>query len=316
MSIAWDRNRFCAGLDCGSSGDLPPRNGAMARGVGVRNCGRGGSSRIIRTGRHGRRRAPAADDLSLAAEAGLHELGRCLDHARRQPDGQLHAGDRAGRGPAQAPKEVRQKLTWPPEGHPGYDMTGLDLQQRPSPLDRRGQDLEAGQRRRVQVVHERRHGGGRRRRWPTARSSAGCWVSTCPTTRSCRRPVTCSARSDGTKTWGKPEVLLDPEEILRLAETNPRAPRRPADRARRRGPRPRGQPHARRVQQACSSRCWWSRATTDKTWKGPIPVVPDEQRRRLDGEEFDVAELANGDLLCVFRRADPRAAAEAAGRAC
>jgi len=43
-----------------------------------------------------------------------------------------------------------------------------------------------------------------------------------------------------------------------------------------------------------------------KTWDGPIAVVPKQQR---DGwtEEFDVAELTNGDLLAVFRRAnDPK----------
>ena len=39
-----------------------------------------------------------------------------------------------------------------------------------------------------------------------------------------------------------------------------------------------------------------------KTWKGPIAVLPKDQP---DGwtEEFDVAELANGNLLAVFRRA-------------
>ena len=38
-----------------------------------------------------------------------------------------------------------------------------------------------------------------------------------------------------------------------------------------------------------------------KTWKGPIPGVPKEQSHGWT-EEFDVAELANGDLLAVFRR--------------
>src|SRR5207237_6538778 len=38
-----------------------------------------------------------------------------------------------------------------------------------------------------------------------------------------------------------------------------------------------------------------------KTWKGPIPAVPKDQREGWT-EEFDVAELATGDLLCVFRR--------------
>lgn len=42
-----------------------------------------------------------------------------------------------------------------------------------------------------------------------------------------------------------------------------------------------------------------------KTWNGPVPVVPPEHRSHWGGEEFDAAELSNGDLLCVFRRTDP-----------
>src|SRR5687768_9027686 len=34
-------------------------------------------------------------------------------------------GPLEGRG--QAPEDVRQRLNWPPEGHPAYDMTGLEL---------------------------------------------------------------------------------------------------------------------------------------------------------------------------------------------
>lgn len=42
-----------------------------------------------------------------------------------------------------------------------------------------------------------------------------------------------------------------------------------------------------------------------KKWKGPIPVVPAQHRKNWGGEEFDAAELPNGDLLCVFRRVHP-----------
>jgi hypothetical protein len=34
-------------------------------------------------------------------------------------------------------------------------------------------------------------------------------------------------------------------------------------------------------------------------------VVPSEHRSHWGGEEFDAAELSNGNLLCVFRRTDP-----------
>ena len=42
-----------------------------------------------------------------------------------------------------------------------------------------------------------------------------------------------------------------------------------------------------------------------KSWKGPITVVPAECPSKWGGKEFDAAVLPNGDLLCVFRRADP-----------
>src|SRR5207248_2757892 len=46
------------------------------------------------------------------------------------PDGSLMCSFTEATGPVsrpQAPQDVRQKLTWPPQGAPGYDMTGLDL---------------------------------------------------------------------------------------------------------------------------------------------------------------------------------------------
>src|SRR5262249_35848988 len=42
-----------------------------------------------------------------------------------------------------------------------------------------------------------------------------------------------------------------------------------------------------------------------RSWKGPVPVVPETHHRGWGGEESDAAELAGGDLLCVFRRTDP-----------
>jgi hypothetical protein len=46
-----------------------------------------------------------------------------------------------------------------------------------------------------------------------------------------------------------------------------------------------------------------------RSWQGPIDVVPAQHRGHWGGEEFDVAELANGDLLCVFRRPSPESGA-------
>ena len=47
------------------------------------------------------------------------------------PDGSLVVSFTQATGPVEgrrtAPPEVQRQLTWPPPGHPGYDMTGLDL---------------------------------------------------------------------------------------------------------------------------------------------------------------------------------------------
>lgn len=44
-----------------------------------------------------------------------------------------------------------------------------------------------------------------------------------------------------------------------------------------------------------------------QTWSEPIAVVPPDHTENWGGEEFDVAEVESGDLLCVYRRKDPSA---------
>ena len=269
----------------------------------------GGSGRYRRTGairggRVRRHRAPAPDHLSLAAEARLHELGRCLDDARRQPDGELHAGDRTGRRPAAGTaRTCSSKLTWPPAGQPGYDMTGLDLRNvhlRSTDAGKTWKQVSADA---LQVVHERGHrrgadGTGRRHR-PARRVR----VLSALRSRTCRRPAILQRSTDGTKTWGKPEVLLDPAKystwprrirVLRDGRLVVLAGRGAALR-----------PAARRAQE-------FSKVVEPTAGrlvrpgpapgKGRSPRFSAEQRGGWT-EEFDVAELANGDLLCVFRRA-------------
>ena len=43
-----------------------------------------------------------------------------------------------------------------------------------------------------------------------------------------------------------------------------------------------------------------------KIWEGPIDVATDRHRKEWSDEEWDAAELPNGDLLAIFRRTDPR----------
>lgn len=221
------------------------------------------------------------------------------------PDGSLMVSFTQATGPVegrpQAPKEVQHKLTWPPPGSPGYDMTGLDLQN----------------------VHL--HSTDRGKTWQPVSADAF---------KSCMNGVTNEAQvsladgtvlrgvfgfylpynpdlpqtgflqrsSDGTKTWGKPEVPLDvakystwPRRIRMLRDGRvvllvgvAQAPAGSQTR----------QEFSKVVEPALLVS-----SDQGRTWKGPLPAIPAEQRGGWT-EEFDIAELASGDLLCIFRRAD------------
>ena len=220
------------------------------------------------------------------------------------PDGSLMTCFTQATGPVKdrrpAPKDVQEKLNWPPKGTPGYDMTGLELKN----------------------VHLRSTDAGKT--WKEASADAF---------KSCMNGVTGEAETalpdgtvirgvfgfylpydpespktgylqrstDGTKTWGKPEVLLDPKKYT----TWPRRIRVLRD-----GrvvallgvaPLAAGS-HTREELSKRLQPMLMVSADKGKTWAGPISAIPKE---KPDGwtEEFDVAELANGDLLAVFRRA-------------
>ena len=55
----------------------------------------------------------------------------CWLGAWTMPDGSLMTSFTQATGPIEgrpkAPKDVQEKLNWPPPGAPGYDMTGLEL---------------------------------------------------------------------------------------------------------------------------------------------------------------------------------------------
>jgi hypothetical protein len=109
---------------------------------------------------------------------------------------------------------------------------------------------------------------------------------------------------DGTKTWGKPEPLLDPAKYtawprrLRLLRDGRLMlvgglARVPAD------------SKTRAEYNGLLEPLLLVSSDGGKTWDGPLDVVPAQQRRNWGGEECDAAELPGGDLLCVFRRTDP-----------
>lgn len=222
------------------------------------------------------------------------------------PGGDLMVSFTQATGPAEgrpaAPEEVRRRLSWPPPGHPGYDMTGLDLRN----------------------VHLRSSDGGTT--WTqvsadpfkscmngvtgeaeTALSNGtilrGVWGYYLPYNPELPKTGYLERSRDGSKTWGKPEIVLDPERYsawpkrlrtlrdgrLLLLGGVARAP---------------ANSRTREEYSGLFEPLLMVSKNQGKRWSGPIAVIPAAHREKWGGEEFDAAELPNGDLLCVFRRLD------------
>jgi hypothetical protein len=220
------------------------------------------------------------------------------------PDGSLMVSFTQATGPVegrpQAPKEVQHRLTWPPPGHPGYDMTGLDLRN----VHLRSTDA-GGTWQQVSADGFKTCMNGITGEAETAladgtvlRGVLGFYL---PYNPDLPQTGFLQRSSDGTKTWGKPEVPLDTAKystwpgrirvlrdgrVLLLAGVT-QAPAGSQSR----------QEFSMVVEPALL-------VSSDQghTWKGPLFAALAEQRGGWT-EEFDIAELANGDLLCIFRRA-------------
>jgi len=224
----------------------------------------------------------------------------CWVGAWTMPGGDLMAAFTQATGPVKgrpkAPPEVMKKLSW----YPQYDMTGLDLRN----------------------VHIRSADGGKTWTKVSAdkfKSPMNGVSGECETALPDGTVLRCvygyylpynpelpqtgffERSSDGTKTWGKPEVPLDPAKytawprrlrllkdgrLIALVGVAP-APAETLVRA-----------EFNRIVAP------WLMVSEDdgKTWSKLIEVLSAEQRKNWGGEEFDAAELDNGDLLCVFRK--------------
>lgn len=253
---------------------------------------------------------------------------KAIDHSRKQiyhspqspgytcwvsssvmPDGCVLVGFTQATGPREgrpkAPEDVRRRLAWPPscikdrELREAYDMTGLDMAN----------------------VYLRSTDGGKT--WEQAgldpfkscmNGMSGChatlsdgtvvrgvWGHYLPYDPEAPKTGYIQRSTDGAKTWGKPELILDPERYTawprrvcvlrdgRLIVFGGLA-RVPADSRTRGG------------YSALIDPALQVSSDGGRTWSAPIDVVPKEYQGKWGGEEFDVAELANGDLLCVFRK--------------
>jgi hypothetical protein len=109
--------------------------------------------------------------------------------------------------------------------------------------------------------------------------------------------------TDGAKTWGRPQVLLDPAQFVyqisrirtlhdgRLIATGQMWPT-PA------------QSSHKDLEKVTPQLLVMTSADAGRTWRQHHVVPPEYRQVRWD--EWDEAELPGGDLLCVFRRPDPK----------
>jgi hypothetical protein len=201
-----------------------------------------------------------------------------------------------------APAEIRRKLVWPPNEKENYDMTGLELRN----------------------VHLRSTDGGNTWQQVSAdlfRSPMNGVTGECSTSLrdgtvlrgvfgyylpyNPELPQTgfIQRSTDGTKTWGPPEILLDEKKYtcwprrLRVLRD---------DRLVLAGGLLRSSGHdLTRTELAKSIEpLLMVSENGGKSWKGLLDAVPTSLRPNWT-EEWDLAELENGDLFCMFRRPDP-----------
>jgi hypothetical protein len=204
-----------------------------------------------------------------------------------------------GRNPA--PAEIQRKLNWPPPGIPAYDMTGLDLRNVHLQSSDQGQTWKP-----VSADAFKSCMNGVSGEAETALKDGtilrGVFGFYLPYDPDLPQTGFLQRSTDKSATWGKPQVPLDPQRYT----TWPRRLRVLRD-----GriillvgvvPAPAGSQTRSEFSQLVSPMIVVS-SDQGQSWQGPISAIPDDQRGGWT-EEFDAAELSNGDLLCVFRRAN------------
>ncbi|MFN0195533.1 MAG: sialidase family protein [Planctomycetaceae bacterium] len=231
----------------------------------------------------------------------------CWVGAWTMPDGSLMTCFTQATGPVtgrpKGPADALRRLNWPPDGHPDYDMTGLDLRN----------------------VHLRSMDAGKTWKQVSADPFKTCMNGVTGMAEVCLSNGTIIRAVEGfqlpynpelpqtgflqrsldeTQTWGKPELPLDPA----IFTTIPKRLRLLKDgRLLLLGgfaPVPANSLTRHEYTKVLQPLILVS-ADDGKTWSDRIEVVPAEHRPSWGGEEFDAAELPNGDLLCVFRRLNP-----------
>lgn len=199
-----------------------------------------------------------------------------------------------------APAQLQHKLSWPPAGKPGYDMTGLDMRNVHLRSFDRGETWQQ-----VSADPFKSCMNGCTGQCEIALGDGtilrGVWGHYLPYNPELPKTGYLQRSTDGSCTWDAPELLLDPKQYsvwpkrIRLLQDGRLIITGGVARVAA-NTMPRGE-YCRRLEPLLL-------VSDDdgKTWRGPIDVIPPEHRGKWGGEEYDAAELPGGDLLCVFRR--------------
>jgi hypothetical protein len=204
------------------------------------------------------------------------------------------------RGRPAAPPEVRQRLEWPPQGHTeAYDMTGLRLQNLHLHSADQGRTWRACGSDEFRTCMNGITGEAELA-LPDGTLLRGVWGRYLP-----YDPVPqdgyVQRSGDGGNTWSAPELInrqpgagFWPKRLRLLRDGRVLA----------------GGGFFRN-QSGRDTRTGWfadffpalyTSGDGGRTWEGPLPVLPPDQGRAFSfTEEFDWAELENGDLLLVLR---------------
>lgn len=219
------------------------------------------------------------------------------------PDGSMMVSFTEATGPVndrpKTPPEIRKRLSWPPND--SYDMNGLDLR------NVHLHSIDAGKTwKQVSADPFRSPMNGVTCMAETALTDGtiirGVWGFYLPFDNKLPPTGFVQRSHDKTNTWSEPIVLLDPNKCM----TFPTRLRQLRDgrllllggisRA------PATGEFTRQDHWELLEPLMMISSDGGKSWEGPLDVVPEEYRKDWRGEEYDAAELPNGDLLCVFRR--------------
>ena len=199
--------------------------------------------------------------------------------------------------------ELRKKLSWPPPNQPMYDFTGLELQNIYLRSFNQGESWQKVGSDPFKTPVGQMSQGGPQIALPDGTIIRAAFGYHLPLDADIPKTGYLQRSTDGGKTWGERQVLFDPASATyrltrlrwlrdgRIVGTggiaSVKSDSAPGERI---------------------TELWRPlfvvSGDNGKTWR-QIEMLPESERTSWGGEEWDVAELKNGDLMAVFRRLDP-----------